>query len=218
VAVLRGGKWIDLGRLSDATEVVALAAYNGSFYAGTIPRAELLRFDGPGHWASIRRLFDPANFTPVPVGSGAKEVQDWTRASSLAIYQGKLFVTTATCYRTMIDGPPADDIRGNVYAFATGACASFDHDLGAGWKHVAAVRRGSEMQLYVNGELVTTASSNKPFDVTTKAPLQIGAGPQGYFHGKLREVRLFNRAISSEEVSALSNGSRLTSAPDQRRP
>jgi hypothetical protein len=210
VAVLRDARWSDLGKLSDATEVVGLAAYNGQLFAGTIPRAELLRFDGPGKWTSIRRLFDPMDFNPVPVGSGAKEVQDWTRASSLAIYGGKLFVTTATCYRTKIDDPLPDDIRGNVYAFKTGACASFDENLGAGWKHVAAVRRDNTLELYVDGQLVASASIDKPINVTTSSPIQIGAGPQGHFHGKLREVRLYDRAISDSEITGLYKGSAST--------
>ncbi|HEX2474107.1 MAG TPA: hypothetical protein VHK01_05150, partial [Lacipirellulaceae bacterium] len=67
VAVWRDGHWTDLGRLGDATEVTALTTYNGCFYAGTIPRAEVFRFDGPNQWTSIRRLFDPPGFEPVPV-------------------------------------------------------------------------------------------------------------------------------------------------------
>jgi hypothetical protein len=206
VARLRDGEWTDMGRLSDATEVVSLATYNGSLYAGTIPRAELLRFDGPNNWTSIRRLFDPPDFQPVPVGSGAKKVQDWTRASSLAVFQGKLFVTTATCYRTKIDEPPPDDIRGNVFAYESGGFTTFDHDLGPGWKHVAAVRSAGELQLFVNGELVSKSAIREPLDVTTDAPLQIGAGPQGHFRGQLREVRLYNRALEVDAVRALSDG------------
>jgi hypothetical protein len=166
-----------------------------SFCVWTVPAS--------GQWTSIRRLFDPPAFNPVPVGSGAIEVQDWTRASSLATYDGKLFVTTATCYRTKIDDPPPEDIRGNVYAFKTGASASFDQDLGAGWNHVAAVRRSNMLQLYANGQLVATGTIDMPWDVTTDVPLQIGAGPQSYFHGKLREVRLYDRAISDTEISEL---------------
>jgi hypothetical protein len=206
VAMLHDGKWSDTGRLGDATEVVALATYNGSLYGGTIPRAELMRFDGRNGWTSVRRLFDPSGFTPVPVGSGAKEVEDWTRASSLAVYQGKLFVTTATCYRTKIDGLPPEDIRGNVFAYESGACTSFDQDLGPGWKHVAAVRKADQLQLFVDGDLVTTASIGEPLDVATDVPLKIGAGPHGYFNGKLRDVRLYGRAISVEEIVALSAG------------
>ena len=206
VAVRRDNKWVGLGRLGDASEVIGLAVYNGSLYAGTIPRAELFRFDGPDAWFSVRRLFDPPGFAPVPVGSGAKEVQDWTRASSLTMYQGKLFVSTATCYRTMIDPPQNDGMRGNVYAFETGCCVSADRDLGSGWKHVAAVRRGTKLQLFVDGLLVASATSDGPsLTMSTDAPLRIGFGPQGHFDGKIREVKLYDRALSDEAVKSLYN-------------
>ena len=79
VAVRRDDKWVDLGQLGDATEVIGLTTYNGSLYAGTIPRAELFRFDAPGKWSSVRRLFDPPGFEPVAVGSGAKAVRRKSR-------------------------------------------------------------------------------------------------------------------------------------------
>jgi hypothetical protein len=206
VAVRRDNKWVDLGRLGDATEVIGLTEYNGSLFAGTIPRAELFRLDGPNGWSSVRRLFDPPGFEPVPVGSGAKEVQDWTRASSLTMYHGKLFVSTATCYRTLIDPPQDGGMRGKVFSFQTGSCVSADRDLGDGWKHVAAVRRGKALQLFVDGAQVASATSDgPPLDISSEAPLRIGFGPQGYFDGKLREVRLFDRALSDADVKALCN-------------
>jgi len=209
VAVLRKGKWVDLGRLGDATEVIALTVYNGSFYAGSIPRAEVFRFDGDGGWTSMRKLFDPPGYVPVPVGSGAKAVEDWSRASSLAVFQGKLFASTATCYRTMLDSPPKDDIRGKVYSFATGAAVSVDKDLGPGWKHVAAVRERRELKIYVDGELAATSPiEDDKLDIACDAPLRIGFGPQAHFCGKIRDVRLFNRAISKDEVRALNVASK----------
>jgi hypothetical protein len=208
VAVLRDNKWVDLGRLGDATEVIGLAVYNGSLYGGTIPRAELFRFDAPREWTSIRRLFDPPGFQPVAVGSGAKAVQDWSRASSLTVFQGKLFVSTATCYRTLIDPPLDGGMRGKVFSFQAGASVSADRDLGDGWKHVAAVHRGKELKLFVDGTQVASAISDGPvLDMSSDAPLRIGFGPQGYFDGKIREVRLYSRALSNEDVKSLGGAS-----------
>ncbi|MBL8848648.1 MAG: LamG domain-containing protein [Planctomycetaceae bacterium] len=205
IAVRRDGQWIDLGRLGDATEVVGIAVYNGSLYGGTIPRAEICRFDGPEQWMSIRRLFDPPGFEPTPVGArDGTFIQDWTRASSLNVYQGRMFVTTATCYRRLIEPElPPDDIRGKVFAFSTGAAVSHDHDLGAGWKHVTAVRNGTRMTLYVDGQPVAATTSNRDsIDASTEVPLQIGFGPQSHFHGAMRDVRLYNRALSDDEILA----------------
>ncbi|MEX2308374.1 MAG: LamG domain-containing protein [Pirellulales bacterium] len=204
VAVWRGNRWVDLGRPGDATEVIGLSVYNGSLYAGTIPRAEVFRFDGPDRWTSVRRIFDPPGFEPVPVGSGAREVQDWSRASSLAVFQGKLFVSTATCYRTMIERLPANDVRGKVFSYQTGSSVSFDHDAGPGWVHIAAIRRGRALELYIDGALVSESQSgSEPVDVSTGAPLRIGFGPNAHFCGRIRHVRLHNRALDAEQVNGL---------------
>ena len=97
-------------------------------------------------------------------------------------------------------------MRGDVYAFETGSCVSLDRDLGDGWKHVAAVRRGRTLQLFVDGALVASESSDRPpLDLSCDAPLRIGFGPQGYFDGKIREVRLYSRALNERDVKSLYN-------------
>lgn len=205
VAALRDGQWLDRGRPGDATEVIALAVYNGSLYAGTIPRAEVFRLDEDRGWTSLRRLFEPEGFAPVPVGSkDAQGVADWSRATSLAVFGGKLFVSTGTCYRTQMERPRADEIRGKVYSYQAGACVCHDHDPGPGWRHLAAVRDGQGLRLYVDGRLVASARVGKlPLDVSSTAPLRIGFGQQSYFAGKIREVRLYDRALGEEEVQTL---------------
>jgi hypothetical protein len=204
VAVLRHNKWIDLGRLGDSTEIVGLTVYNGSLHAGTIPRAELFRFDGPDSWTSIRRLFDPPGFEPAPVRSGGPGVADWSRASSMAVFQGKLFVSTATCYRTNIPSQRDMEPRGKVFSYDCGAAISLDRDLAPGWRHVVAVRRGAALELYIDGQLASRADCKaNSVDISTDAPLLIGHGPQSHFRGKMRDVRLYNRALAAGEIDSL---------------
>jgi hypothetical protein len=211
VAVLRQGKWVDLGQLGDATEVIALTVYNGCLYAGSIPRAEVFRLDRDNRWTSVRRLYDPPGFQPAPVGSGDKSVQDWTRASGFAVFQGKLFASTATCYRELIDPAVSDETRGEVYAYAAGEAVSLDRDMQAGWRRVAAVRRGRQLSLYVDGRLAATQQNEgEPLDISNSVPLQIGFGPQAHFTGRIREVRLYNRALRAEEVRLLSEPRQTT--------
>jgi hypothetical protein len=60
------------------------------------------------------------------------------------------------------------------------------------------------MKLFVNGKLVADASvKDGPLDVSTEAPLRIGFGPNSQFQGKLRNVRLYNRAVSDAEIGNL---------------
>jgi hypothetical protein len=210
VAVRRNEKWVDVGRLGDATEIVDLTVYNGSLYGGSIPRAEVFRFDGPQKWTSVGRLFDPPNFKLVPVGSHATEVQDWTRASSLTVYQGKLFSSTATCYRAQISPPTGpDDIRGKVFCFQTGTGVSLDRDMGPGWKKIAAVRKGRSLMLYVDNKLAArTEAGASEIDASCSAPLRIGFGSQSYFHGNIRDLRLYSRALNEDDIRQLDESSR----------
>jgi concanavalin A-like lectin/glucanase superfamily protein len=81
-------------------------------------------------------------------------------------------------------------------------------DLGDGWKHVAAVRRGKELRLYIDGQLAANVTSEgSPLNISSDSPLQIGFGPQGYFDGRMREIRLYDRALSEVAVKAICDSS-----------
>jgi hypothetical protein len=205
VAVLRGGKWEDGGHPGDSTEVIGLATYNGTLYAGTIPRAEVFRFGGGTNWISTGRLFDPPGFNPVPVGStDAAGIADWSRATSISTFEGKLFASTGTCFRRMVEPPRPNETRGKVYSISTGASVMLHRDIGSGWKHLAAVRDGGNLKIYAGGELKASAPvGSQTFDVSNKEPLTIGFGPVDYFSGKLREIRVYNKAIGAEEIRQL---------------
>lgn len=207
IAVWRDGKWIDRGRPGDSTEVIGLTVYNGSFYAGTIPRAEVFRLGGE-RWTSVGRLFNPPGFEPVPVGSTDwSRISDWSRSSSLTVYQGRLFASTATCHRTMLEAPLSDELRGKVFAYTTGAAVSHDRDLGTGWKVIAAVREGRQLRLYVNSALVASSNSDAAaLDVSTDAPLRIGFGPQSHFCGHLRDVWIYDRALAEADLPRPTGG------------
>jgi len=54
-----GGKWIDCGRLADSFEINGLTVYNGKLYAGSIPCAEVYRYEGSKEWTLLKRFFAP---------------------------------------------------------------------------------------------------------------------------------------------------------------
>src|SRR5262249_21349065 len=137
-----------------------------------------------------------------------------SRATSLTVFAGKLFASTGTCYRTMVEPPRPEEVRGKVCAFEAGANVSYDHDLGPGWKHLAAVRGRDRLDLYVNGHLTAAARDGKPpLDVSNGVPLRIGRGQQAHFCGKVRDVRLYDRALGKEEVQSLFGGQRSPEGP-----
>src|SRR5262249_19113908 len=105
---------------------------------------------------------------------------------------------------TKLEVPRSKEVRGKVYAFQAGACLSYDYDLGPGWKHLVAMRSKEQLRLFVNGRLVASAKLvDKPIDVSNNVPLLIGLGQLAPFSGKIREVRLYNRALHEKEIRRL---------------
>ena len=208
VAEYQGGEdWKIVGRVGvDGTEVNALAVYNGKFYGGSIPRAEVCRFDGVPEWTSLKRFYSPEGWQPgLPGQASRKEYNLWSRVTSLTVYDGKLFASTGSCTSSAIDAPA--DVRGKVFSIEAGKVASFDDDLGSGWKHIAAVRSGGALKLYVDGQLVGKSSAFDPaeYDLSTNQPLRIGFGQTEYFAGKMADVRLYKEALSEARARELSS-------------
>jgi outer membrane protein assembly factor BamB len=203
VAAYRDRGWQLLGRASlddihsNIMEINALAVHNGKLYAGTLPVAGVWRYEGGAKWTLLRRFLDrdPA------------DGKEWTRLTSLTTYDGKLFASVGCASSSIWDAPR--DVRGGVFCVEAGKCVSYDRDLGSGWKHVAAVKEGDRLKLYLNGDPVARSSHFEPeaYDVSNDQPLNIGLGETDYFSGKIREVRLYNRAIGDQEVKSIYLGS-----------
>jgi hypothetical protein len=186
------------------TEVNALTVYNGKLYGGSIPRAEVCRYDGNPRWTSLKQFYSPEGWLPGQPGKASnKEVKEWSRVTSLTVHDGRLFAGIGSCTSAVADTPadPAD-VLGKVFAMEAGKCASYDNDLGPGWKHLAAVRQGGALKLYVNGNVVAKSSAFDPadYDLSTDQPLRIGFGQTDYFSGKISEVRVYNRALIAVEI------------------
>jgi hypothetical protein len=205
VSTYEGGeRWEPIGRVGvDGTEVNALVVYNGKLYGGSLPRGEVCRYDGRPEWTSLKK-FSPEDWEPEPVSSATRPgVNAWCRATSLTVCHGKLFVSTGSCTSSVLDSPL--DVRGKVFSMEAGTVASYDDDLGPGWKHIAAIRSGGLLKLYINGKLVATSSSFDPdqYDLSTDQPLRIGFGETEYFAGKMAEVRLYKIALDDQQIHEL---------------
>jgi hypothetical protein len=107
----------------------------------------------------------------------------------MAVFQGKLFCGTLP--------------SGHVHAMEAGQVVTHDHPLAPGWRHVAVVRQGGRLTLSVDGKPVAVASFDRTLDVTNDRPLRIGLGAHDHFNGRMRDVRLYNRALAEDEVARL---------------
>jgi hypothetical protein len=83
------------------------------------------------------------------------------------------------------------------------------------WSFIAGTYDGTAMRLYVDGELKTTEPLDGELTLNSD-PLLIGTRlnlEADTFHGKLDEIRIYNRALTDEEISGLYQQSR---PPDER--
>jgi hypothetical protein len=206
VSYYEGGEnWQVLGRAGvEGTEVNSLAVYNGKLYGGALPYAEACRYDGEFEWTSLRRFYSPAGWQPGPPGKmSKKDVNEASRVTSLTVFNGKLFASIGSSTSSILDAPA--DVRGKVFSMEAGKVASYDDDLGPGWKHLVAMRDKDQLKLFVNGKLVSTSTSFDPaeYDVSTNQPLRIGFGQTEYFAGKMSDVRLYKSVLTQAQIQSL---------------
>jgi hypothetical protein len=68
------------------------------------------------------------------------------------------------------------------------------------WSHLALTSDGEDLSLYLNGEVLDTASALTP-QASTK-PLRLGCSETwGHFEGVIDEVRIYDRALDAEELA-----------------
>ena len=171
--------WESIGRLGDETEIMNLGTYNGMLYGGTLPHARIYRYDGDDDWAAVGTLDE----TPDVL---------YRRAASMVVFGGELFVGTLPSAR--------------VHSMRAGMVATDDRSLPAGWHHLAGVRRGRSVSLFVDGGHVATreaAAMAGTLAPRPGLPLVLGGGPRAGFEGDLAAVRLWDRALDPGEVRAL---------------
>jgi hypothetical protein len=173
------GKWTDTGRLGDQLEVMGMMVYNGRLLAGTLPLAEIYSFEGDTIWKQIARL----DHTP--------DVK-YRRAWTMAEHDGKVFCSTLP--------------SGRIFSFEAGSNITWGDPMPAGWHHVAAVKSGDHLLLYVDGSQVaqSTSSDLSRFDLNNQCALRIGFGSNDYLLGRMADLRLYQRALHSSEIRRLS--------------
>ena len=155
-----------------------MAVYNGKLYAGTLPLAHVFRYDGQGKWVSTGQL----DKTPDVV---------YRRAWSMAVYDGRLFCGVLP--------------SGHVLSLEAGKSVTYDRALPAGWHHLVAVKTSDRLRLYIDGKHVADSTQFEPvnFNLNAQGPLKIGFGQHDYFNGKMKDLRIYGRALSPSEVECV---------------
>ncbi len=93
---------------------------------------------------------------------------------------------------------------------SSGGATSYtaDTDMSPGeWYHVVATYNGSQVRLYLNGELDSTPSARTGTVSTNNLDLVVGSGWSGAnpnafpFDGLIDEVAIYNRSLNAQEIS-----------------
>ena len=81
------------------------------------------------------------------------------------------------------------------------------------WYHATMTHDENTLKLFLDGDLVGIKAVMGELDQASNVPVVIAAQPQGagsrYFHGKLDVINILQRALSPDEVTALSSGNLL---------
>ena len=172
------GVWSPRGRPGEELETMGAMAYNGKMYTGALPSARVYRLDGEDQWTPIGEPLDVSD-------------NKYRRAWSMTLYEGSLFCGTLP--------------SGHVFRLDAGQNVTHDHELAPGWRHLALVRQSNQLHLYVDGKCVATSRRDIPgdYDINNEAPLYIGFGAADYFNGWMKELRLYDVALSDEDIAAL---------------
>ncbi len=171
-------QWTDVGRLGQELEVMGMLVHNGRLLGGTLPLGEVYSYEGDTTWLRMDQL----DKTP--------DVK-YRRAWTMAEHDGKVFCSTLP--------------SGKIYGFEAGKSVMSPNELPSGWQHVAAIKTADYLRLFVNGQLVkeTPIPASMKFDLNSELPIKIGFGPNDYFNGRMRELRLYNKSLNDGEVKKL---------------
>ncbi|MFA6243252.1 MAG: LamG domain-containing protein, partial [Candidatus Hydrogenedentales bacterium] len=157
------------GKAADELETMGMMAYNGKLYVGTLPSAQVFRLDGEDTWTPFGQPLDTTD-------------TKYRRAWSMAVYKGRLFCGVLP--------------TGKVFSIEAGKNATSDTALEPGWRHLAVVRKGDRLSLYIDGKAVASSTAFDPalYDLSNEQPLRIGLGAADYFNGWIKDVRVYDSA------------------------
>lgn len=168
-------------------ETMGIAVYNGMLYIGSLPLANVYRFDrhNPTEYEGHAKSWTPIDSIDLTRKASIR------RAWTFAVYRGQLFAGTLP--------------SGHVHRFQAGRMATYDHALAPGWRHLVATRAGDRLKIHVDGRCAAESATMAPadFDLTNDLPLLIGMGAHDHFNGRMRDFRLYDRALKDSEIAAL---------------
>ena len=126
--------------------------------------------------------------TPQDKAVGSNEYSHCRIPNVVGISTGKLFCGTLP--------------SGHVMSLEAGKSVTYDRALSPGWHHLVAVRDTGRLQLYIDGNRVAESDAFDPsqYHLSTDGPLKIGFGQHDYFNGRMKDLRIYSRALSADDI------------------
>jgi hypothetical protein len=134
-------------------------------------------------------------------------ISGWFKLGATGAYQRVVSKTDDSTYNTMIRVTNGNKLAGHITT-ATEATITGGTTLSSGtWYFATLVYDGANINLYLNGSTDATQVAKTGALKTATDIVSIGKYYSGgeYFNGQIDEVCIFNRALSSTEVTALYN-------------
>lgn len=144
-----------------------------------------LNFDGTNDYIQLPTVSSYANAVTVTAWAYHNASSDWDDIVEGAC--GDLLFAFSNNYLTF-GGQCANPFGMTTYV----------SNINSAWHHVAGVYTGSAVKLYVDGNEV--ASSTKSGSFTLFTPKIGGGNASENFNGRIDEVRIYNRALSAQEI------------------
>ena len=200
---------------NEGTSTVALD-YSGNKNKGTLTggstwvngkQGKALNFDGGNDYVDMG---DPASGI-LDFGTGDFTVSVWAKSSNYLtgrgiVSKGLYWTSPGPGYTiTHISNPLR--VYFNTYDGTTQAYISSGIGPTYDWTHFVGVRRGANIEFWVNGSRVGTAVAPTG-SLSNTSNLTIGSGPNGKWSGTADEVRIYNRALTAGEIMKLYNTGR----------
>jgi len=143
------------------------------------------------------------NHSSLNFGTGDFSVEAWIKPLETGTYQQVVAYGIYYGYWFYI----SNDVIGLT---TDGESTNFSHNdviFDGNWYHVVVVRNGYFINIYLDGMEKISEEHSTIGDVSTTENLTIGSwgGIQEYFNGTIDNVRIWNKALTSSEVSQLYN-------------
>ncbi|MDD4027381.1 MAG: LamG domain-containing protein, partial [Candidatus Shapirobacteria bacterium] len=133
----------------------------------------------------------------------------WIKANDLNAYRGLFEIVSESTNRrySRLMSFGSNEVRFHIsYEDFNNTYVSFPNVPLNQWVNLITTWDGSNIKAYINGSKVSETSFTSAIPYDGNVLLKIGLDPSRYFNGQIDDVRIYNYALTSEQVKTVYNG------------